>query len=45
MNIKKIEHHLFKSVKETLAFTGDAVGLVALKLGHEAFAYKAITTS
>lgn len=27
-----------------MKFTGDAVGLAALKLGHEAFAYKTITT-
>ncbi len=44
MRIKKIEHQLFKTIKETLVFTGDAVGLAALKLGHEAFAYKTITT-
>lgn len=44
MNITKIEHRLLKTIKETMTFTGDAVGLAALKLGHEAFAYKTITT-
>ncbi len=44
MSMKKIERQLFKTMKKTMRFTGDAVGLAALKLGHEAFAYKTITT-
>ena len=44
MSLKKAEHKLFKTIRNTMKFTGDAVGLAALKLGHEAFAYKTITT-
>ncbi len=44
MSLKKAEHKLFRTIKNTMKFTGDAVGLAALKLGHEAFAYKTITS-
>lgn len=44
MSIKKVERKIFKSIRDIMTFTGDAVGLAALKLGHEAFAYKTITS-